>query len=58
VTPEGVYAREVQGRTLYVNTTTKTQEIKLDGAGTGVLSGKAWNGTLQLEPLGAELLQK
>jgi beta-galactosidase len=57
-TPEGVYAREVEGRTLYVNTTTKPQEIKFDGTRTGVLGGKAWNGTLQLEPLGAELLQK
>jgi beta-galactosidase len=58
VTPEGVYAREVEGRTLYVNTTTKPQEVKLDGAGTGVLSGKAWSSTLQLEPYGTELLQK
>jgi beta-galactosidase len=58
VTPEGVYAREVQGRTLYVNTTTRPQEIQLDGKGTGVLGGKTWSGTLQLDPLGAELLQK
>ena len=58
VTPEGVYAREVQGRTLYVNATTRPQEIQLDGKGAGVLGGKTWSGTLQLEPLGAELLQK
>jgi beta-galactosidase len=58
VTPEGVYAREVQGRTLYVNTTARPQDIKLDGAGSGVLSSKTWSGTLQLEPFGAELLQK
>jgi beta-galactosidase len=58
VTPEGVYARTVQGRTLYVNTTAKPLEVKLDGAGTGVLSGKSWSSTLQLEPFGAELLQK
>jgi beta-galactosidase len=57
-TPEGVYAREVDGRTLYVNTTTRPQEIKLDGAATGVLKGQVWNGTLRLEPFGAELLRK
>jgi beta-galactosidase len=57
-TPEGVYAREVDGRTLYVNTTTKPQEVKFDGAATGVLGGQAWQGTLRLEPYGAELLRK
>jgi beta-galactosidase len=57
-TPEGVYAREVDGRTLYVNTTTQPQEVKFDGAATGVLGGQAWNGTLRLEPYGAELLRK
>jgi beta-galactosidase len=57
-TPEGVYARDVDGRTLYVNTTTKPQEVKFDGAATGVLGGQVWNGTLRLEPFGAELLRK
>jgi beta-galactosidase len=57
-TPEGVYAREVDGRTLYVNTTTKPQDVKLDGTATGVLNGQTWNGTLRLEPFGAELLRK
>jgi beta-galactosidase len=57
-TPEGVYAREVDGRTLYVNTTTKPQDVRIDGAATGVLGGRTWNGTLRLEPLGAELLRK
>ena len=58
VTPEGVYARAVDGRTLSVNTTTKPQEVRLDGAATGALTGRAWNGTLRLEPFGAELLRK
>jgi beta-galactosidase len=57
-TPEGVYAREVDGRTLYVNTTTKPQDVKIDGAATGVLGGRTWNGTLRLEPFGAELLRR
>ncbi|MTV36528.1 beta-galactosidase [Duganella radicis] len=45
VTPEGVYAREVQGRTLYVNTTTKPQQVTQAGK------------TVSLEPYGVELLQ-
>jgi beta-galactosidase len=57
-TPEGVYAREVDGRTLYVNTTTQPQEVKFEGTATGVLGGQAWNGTLRLAPFGAELLRK
>ena len=57
-TPEGVYAREVDGRTLYVNTTTQPQDVKFDGIATGVLGGQAWNGTLRLAPFGAELLRK
>ncbi|NVM78221.1 beta-galactosidase [Duganella sp. SG902] len=57
VTPEGVYAREVQGRTLYVNTTTQPQRIKLAGGATGVIGGKSWQDTLLLEPYGVELLQ-
>ncbi|KQY04188.1 beta-galactosidase [Massilia sp. Root133] len=57
-TPEGVYAREVDGRTLYVNTTTQPQDVKFDGTATGVLGGRAWSGTLRLEPFGAELLRK
>jgi beta-galactosidase len=57
-TPEGVYAREVDGRTLYVNTTTQPQDVKFDGTATGVLGGQAWNGTLRLAPFGAELLRK
>jgi beta-galactosidase len=57
-TPEGVYAREVDGRTLYVNTTTQPQDVKFDGTATGVLGGRAWDGTLRLEPFGAELLRK
>ena len=57
-TPEGVYAREVEGRTLFVNTTTQPQQVRLDGTATGVFGGKVWNGILQLEPHGMELLQK
>lgn len=57
-TPEGVYARVVEGRTLYVNTTGETKEVTIDGAMSGVLSGTRWTGMLRLAPLGADLLEK
>jgi len=57
-TPDGVYARTVEGRTLYVNTTGEAKDVAIGGAMTGVLGGKQWSGTLRLEPLGVELLAK
>ncbi|MDV6332939.1 beta-galactosidase [Asticcacaulis sp. 201] len=57
VTPEGVYARVVDGRTLYVNTTGEAKDVTIAGRKTGVLSGKTWNDTLHLEANDAELLQ-
>ncbi|MCU6497004.1 beta-galactosidase [Rugamonas sp. A1-17] len=57
-TPDGVYARTVEGRTLYVNTTGEAKDVAIDGAMTGILGGKQWTGTLHLEPLGVELLAK
>ncbi|WP_428312907.1 beta-galactosidase [Hydrocarboniphaga sp.] len=56
-TPEGVYARVVDGRTLYVNTTTQTQDLVLQGRKKGLLTGKTWNGKLQLDPLGVDLVE-
>lgn len=56
-TPEGVYARVVDGRTLYVNTTTQPQVVPIQGQKTGVLSGRSWNGSLRLEPYGVDLLR-
>ncbi|MGM9486599.1 beta-galactosidase [Ideonella sp. YS5] len=57
-TPEGVYARVVDGRVLYVNTTGDAKDVAIEGAMKGVLSGKTWTGTLRLDPLGADLLQR
>ncbi|ESQ79239.1 beta-galactosidase [Asticcacaulis sp. YBE204] len=57
VTPEGVYARVVEGRTLYVNTNRKPVDIDIDGAKKGVLSGKAWTGKLQLGANGVDILE-
>jgi beta-galactosidase len=57
-TPEGVYARVVDGRTLYVNTTGESKDVAIDGARNGVLTGKRWSGVLHLDPLGVDLLEK
>jgi beta-galactosidase len=56
-TPEGVYARAVDGRTLYVNTTTEDKDIAVDGQKTGILSGKTYKGMLHLAPYGVDLVQ-
>jgi beta-galactosidase len=57
VTPEGVYARVVNGRTLYVNTNRKAVEVDIDGQKKGVLSGETWSGKLQLGPNGVDVVQ-
>jgi beta-galactosidase len=55
-TPEGVYAREVEGRVLYVNTTADARDVPIEGTRAGVLSGKRWTNTLQLPAFGVDLL--
>ena len=57
-TPDGVYARVVQGRNYYVNTTGEAKDVPIEGAMSGVLSGKRWTGTLRLEPMAADLLER
>lgn len=56
VTPEGVYARVVNGHTLYVNTNRNAVEVEIEGQKKGLLSGKTWNGKLQLGSNGVDLL--
>lgn len=57
-TPDGVSARTVEGRVLYVNTTGEPKDVTIDGAMTGVLSDKRWTGKLRLESFGVDLLEK
>jgi beta-galactosidase len=57
-TPDGVYARSVEGRVLYVNTNNAPVEVAIDGAMKGVLGGQRWDRTLRLEPRGVELLER
>lgn len=57
-TPDGVYARVVDGGTLYVNTTGEPKEVAIEGTMTGFLSGKKWTGSLKLNPLDVDLLTR
>ena len=53
-----MYAREVDGRVLYVNTTSEPRDVAIDRTMQGVLPGKRWSDTLRLESLGVDLLEK
>ena len=55
-TPEGVYARVVDGRTLYVNTTAQKQTIPCNGNRKGVITHRAYHGSVILEPQEADLI--
>jgi beta-galactosidase len=52
-----VFARTVDGRVLYVNTTWGPVDVPIAGAMKGVLGGQRWEGTLRLDALGVELLE-
>jgi beta-galactosidase len=56
-TPAGVYARVVDGRTLYVNTTGEEKNVPIDGAKHGVVSSESYSGAIRLRPYGADLLE-
>jgi len=56
-TPEGVYAREVDGRTLYVNTTRDEKDVVVGAHARGVISQKTFNGVMKLGPYQAELVE-
>ncbi len=56
-TPEGVYARVVDGRTLYVNTTQQEQKIPVEGTKEGILSQQVYKGEVILGPWESDLVQ-
>ena len=56
-TPDGVYARVVDGRTLYVNTTGEERRVALAGRKRGVISHRTYDGALVLGPMEAELIE-
>lgn len=55
-TPEGVYARILEGRTLYVNTTEQEQRIPITGTRKGLITNHVYQGTLVLAPQEADLI--
>jgi beta-galactosidase len=56
-TPDGVYARMVDGRTLYVNTTGEQKTIAIEGNKRGILTNRAYERNIVLGPLEADLVQ-
>ena len=56
-TPEGVYARVVDGRTLYVNTTEEEKDVAVGMNTHGVLSHKSYEGEMKLGPNQADLVE-
>jgi beta-galactosidase len=57
VTPAGVYARAVDGRTLYVNTTGEMKTVSIDGEKRGVITNRSYKDSLTLAPYQVDLLQ-
>jgi len=55
-TPDGVYARVVEGRTLYVNTTDQEKRIPIAGRREGIISHRVYDGTVILGPEEADLI--
>jgi len=56
-TPEGVYARVVDGRTLFVNTTSEETKISISGSRKGILTGRVYDGAVVLKAQEADLVQ-
>jgi len=56
-TPNGVYARVVEGRTLYVNTTQQEQRIPIEGRKKGIISQRVYDETMVLGPQEVDLIE-
>jgi beta-galactosidase len=56
-TPDGVYARVVDGRTLYVNTTGEEKKVVIEGSRRGILTNRIYEGAVVIEPQDADLVQ-
>jgi beta-galactosidase len=57
-TPDGVSARMVGGRTLYVNTKNAPATVTFEGMRTGLLTHKTYSGKIDLPAYGVELVQR
>jgi len=56
-TPSGVYARAVEGRTLYVNTTGEEKTLTVHGKRSGIISGNSYEGAIRLKPYDVDLIE-
>ena len=56
-TPEGVYARSVDGRTLYVNTTEEKKTVPMKGSKRGIQTNRIYEGDMVLDPLASDLIE-
>jgi beta-galactosidase len=56
-TPDGVYARTVESRVLYVNTTGEQKRIWVDGTKRGLITNRVYSGAVVLGPLESDLVQ-
>ena len=56
-TPDGVYARVVNGRTLYVNTTNEEKNIPVGMKVQGVLSHRSYDNEMKLGPYQVDLVE-
>jgi len=56
-TPSGVYARVVEGRTIYVNTTDEEKTVTISGTKHGIISGTTYQNTIRLKPYDADLVE-
>ena len=56
-TPEGVYARVVDGRTLLVNTTGDEKSVPISASKKGMISNRVFDRMLVLGPMEADLIQ-
>ena len=56
-TPAGVYARVVDGRTLFVNTTGEEKSIPISTSKKGIVSNRVFEGAVVLGPMEADLIE-
>ena len=56
-TPEGVFARVVDGRTLFVNTTGEEKRVPIVGVKKGIISNRMFENSVVLGPMETDLIQ-
>jgi beta-galactosidase len=56
-TPAGVYARMVEGKTLYVNTTGEEKTVPIRSNKHGIISGTTYEGVIRLKAYDADLVE-